>query len=407
MFIKRLCTVLLAVSLMTASISTTGAASVVSPGTWSIGDSFNLVSGTGNQANYTYDEMCNLYLNNYYNVQGTEIDIENSNLLYQQYSVEFDKINNDIASIKKLIDKDKDNVEYQQKLGELITQKAELYVNKETSIITYNNSSRYRDIQRASQISEFRDNIFKTKLIYEKSLIQKTMAEYAKLQANTKEISKSKDMAFQSDIDIYNADYDYYISQQELLTQKVNSNMENLLSSCGIDMSRALTIKVTLAPIRAISLKKFSDIEKSFYLNDYKNMQMGERLRILEGKISILKEYYKDSSNEVKLAVNEKKQAELEARRWLIERRALLQNYYSDYKNKYYEFNIKEKKANALYQKYIILLNKYNYKLATELSLKEAEVNYKIAAQEVWDSLFGYVEALGKIEKAVSGNVSP
>ncbi len=407
MLIKKLCTVVLALFLMSASVSTAGSASVVPLGSWSMGDSFNLVYGTGNSTKYTYNEIQNLYINNYYNVQSTEMDIENSNLLYQQYSLEFDKVNNDIENMKKLIDQNKDVAEYQQQLADLIIKKAELYVNKENSIITYNNSSAYRNIQRTSQLSLFRDNLYSTKLLYEKALVQKTLAEYARLQATSIEINKSKDMAFQSDIDLHNADYDYYISQQELLTQQVNTNTENLLSSCGMDTARAITIIVPVTSIRAITIKKISDVEKSFYLNDYKNIQMGERIRILDGKISILKEYYKDSSNEVKLAVNEKKLAELEARRWLVQRRALLQNHYSDYKNKYYEVDIKEKKANALYQKYIIQLNKYNYKLASELSLQEAEVNYKIAAQEVWESLCGYVEALGNIEKAISGNISP
>lgn len=407
MFIKKLCTVFLALSLMTVAISTADAASVVSLGNWSMGDSFNLVYGTGNSVKYTYGEIQNLYLNNYYNVQSTEMDIENSNLLYQKYSLEFDKINNDIVNIKKLMDQNKDVAEYQKQLADLTAQKAEMYSNKENSIITYNNSSVYRNIQRTAQLSLFRDDIYNMKLLYEKGLVQKTLAEYARLQGNSKEINKSKDMAFQSDIDLHNADYDYYISQQELLTQQVNTNTENVLSSSAMDTTKAVTISVPVASIRAIPLKNFSEVEKSFYLNDYKNMQMGEKVRILDGKISILKEYYKDSSNEIKLAVNEKKQAELEARKWLIQRRALLQNSYSQYKNKYYEVNIKEKKANALYQKYIILLNKYNYKLATELSLKEAEVNYKIAAQEAWDSLCGYVEALGKIERAISGSISP
>ncbi len=408
MFIKKLCAVFLALSLMTAAISTDdAAASVVSPGNWSMGDSFNLVYGTGNSVKYTYGEIQNLYLNNYYNVQSTEMDIENSNLLYQKYSLEFDKINNDIVNIKKLLDPNKDVTEYQKQLADLTAQKAEMYSNKENSIITYNNSSVYRNIQRTAQLSLFRDDIYNMKLLYEKGLVQKRLAEYARLQGNSKEINKSKDMAFQSDIDLHNADYDYYISQQELLTQQVNTNAENVLSSSAMDTTKAVTISVPVASIRAIPLKNFSEVEKSFYLNDYKNMQMGEKVRILDGKISILKEYYKDSSNEIKLAVNEKKQAELEARKWLIQRRALLQNYYSQYKSKYYEVNIKEKKANALYQKYIILLNKYNYKLATELSLKDAEVNYKIAAQEAWDSLCGYVEALGKIEKAISGNINP
>ncbi len=406
MFKKRFRIFLIVLIILTAPINSVRAAYVVPLESWSMGDSFNLVYGTGNLTKYTYDEIQNLYLNNYYNVQSTEMDIETSSLLYQQYSMEYDKVNNDIINIKKLIDQNKDVAEYQQQLADLIIQKAELYANKETSIITYNNSALYRNIQRTSQLSLFRDNLYSTKLLYEKGLVQKTLAEYARLQATSKEITKSKDMAFQSDIDLYNADYDYYISQQELLTQQVNSNMENLLSSCGMEPSRAVTISVPVTVLRAIPLKNYSDVEKSFYLNDYKNMQLGEKLRILEGKISILKEYYKDSSYQVKVAVNEKKQAELEARKWLVQRRILLQNYYSAYKNKYIEAGIKEKKANALYQKYIILKNRYNYKLTTEISLKESEVNYKTAAQEAWDSLCGYVEALGKIEKAISGNIS-
>lgn len=397
--------VLLVFSMMTAPINAVGAAYVVPLQSWGLGDAFDIVYGTGNPTKYTYDEIRNLYLNNYNNVQITEMDIENSSLLYQQYSMEFDKINNEIINIKKLIDQNKDVDEYQKQLADLVTQKAELYVNRETSVFIYNSSSLYRNIQRTSQLSVFRDNIYKTKIMYEKGLVQKTMAEYCKLQANSEEINKSKDMAFQSDIDLYKADYDYYISQQELLTQQVNTNMENLLNSCGMDRTRTVTISVPVASIRAIPLKNFSDIEKSSCFNDFKSMQLGERIRILDGKISILKEYYKDSSNQVKLTINQKKQAELEARRWLAQRRALLQNYYSFYKNKYYEAGIKEKKANALYQKYTILRNKYNYKLATELSMKEAEVNYETAVLEAWDSLYRYVEALGKIEKAISGTI--
>ncbi len=406
MFIKRFSIVLLVLIILIAPINAVRAAYVVPLDSWSLGESFNLVYSTGDLTQYSYNEVQNLYLNNYNNVQTTEIEIENSNLLYQQYSMQFDLINSDIINIKKLIDQNNDVDEYQKQLADLIIQKAELYANKENSIITYNNSALYRNIQRTSLLAAFRDTIYNSKLMYEKSLVQKTLAEYAKLQANSKEINKSKDMAFQSDIDFYNADYDYSISQQELLTQQVNSNLENILSNCGMDTARAVTISVPVATIRAIPLKNFSDIEKSFYLNDYKNMQFGEKLQILDTKISILKEYYKDSSIQVKLALNEKKQAEQEARKWLIQRRTLLQNYYSNYRNKYIEVGIKEKKANALYQKYKILLNKYNYKLASEISLKEAEVNYRTAAQEVWDSFCGYVEALGKIEKAISGNIS-
>ncbi len=406
MFIKKFSIVLIVLIMLIAPINIVTAAYVVPLDSWSLGESFNLVFGTGNSTQYSYNEVQNLYLNNYNNVQTTEIEIENSNLLYQQYSMQFDLINSDIINIKKLIDQNKDVDEYQKQLADMITQKAELYVNKETSIITYNNSALYRNIQRTSLLAAFRDTIYNSKLMYEKSLVQKTLAEYSRLQANSKEINKSKNMAFQSDIDFYNADYDYYISQQELLTQQVNSNLENILSNCGMDTARAVTISVPVATIRAISLKNFSDVEKSFYLNDYKNMQFGEKQRILDTKISILKEYYKDSSIQVKLAVNEKKQVEQEARKWLIQRRTLLQNYYSNYKNKYIEVGIKEKKANALYQKYKILLNKYNYKLASEISLKEAEVNYRAAAQEVWDSFCGYIEALGEIEKAISGNIS-
>ncbi len=407
MFIKKFSIVLIVLIMLIAPINIVTAAYVAPLDSWSLGESFNLVFGTGNSTQYSYNEVQNLYLNNYNNVQTTEIEIENSNLLYQQYSMQFDLINSDIINIKKLIDQNKDVDEYQKQLADMITQKAELYVNKETSIITYNNSALYRNIQRTSLLAAFRDTIYNSKLMYEKSLVQKTLAEYSRLQANSKEINKSKNMAFQSDIDFYNADYDYYISQQELLTQQVNSNLENILSNCGMDTARAVTISVPVATIRAISLKNFSDVEKSFYLNDYKNMQFGEKQRILDTKIGILKEYYKDTSIQVKLAVNEKKQVEQEARKWLIQRRTLLQNYYSNYKNKYIEVGIKEKKANALYQKYKILLNKYNYKLASEISLKEAEVNYRAAAQEVWDSFCGYIEALGEIEKAISGNISP
>ena len=402
---KKFSIVILVLFLLAAPINAVRAAYVVPLDKWSLGDSFTLQYGTGNSTKYTYDEMQNLYLNNYYNVQSTEIDIENSNLLYHQYSLELDKVNNDIVNIKKLIEQNKDVDEYQKQLADLITLKAELYVEKETSKFMYNNSDLYRNIKRTSQLSLFRDNIFNTKLLYEKGLVQKTLAEYARLQANAREINKSKDMAFQSDIDLYTADYDYYISRQELLTQQVSANMENLLSSSGMDTARAVTISVPVAPLRVIPLKNYSDVEKSSYFNDYKSMQLGEKLRILDGKISILKEYYKDSSNEVKLALNEKKQAELEARRWLVQRRAILQNYYSAYKNKYVEAGIKEKKAKALYQKYLIIINKYIYNLATELSLKKAEVDYKSAEQEAWDIFCGYVEQLGKIEKAISGNI--
>jgi hypothetical protein len=361
--------------------------------------------------------------------------IENNDLLYQQYSLEFDSTNEDISDTRKLIEQNNSlalsyqneadtstgskrdeavrNVQqcllnseaYQKELADLIAQKAELYVQKESCLFIYNNGDKLRNINRISQITDFRDNIYKTKVLNENYLLQKTLVQYAGLQVKAEDTNKSKGMSFQTDVDYYNADVDYYTNQQEFYNLQANENLESLLDNSDVDITKSTIITVRTADLRSQPLKIYSDVEKNSFLNDYKSMQLGDKIRILDGKISILKEYYPDSSIKVKLAQNEKKQAELEGRKWFVQRKTLIKDYYAEYSSKYNEIGINEKKAKAFYQKYIILLNKYNYGIATELSVKEAEVNYKKAAQEAWNSMYDYSEALGKVEKAISGSI--
>lgn len=436
MYTKKLCFIVLVILILSVVIGTTGAAAPVVPiGNWGLEDSFNLVYGMRNSTTYTYSEMQNLYINNYKNVQSTEMYIENNDLLYQQYSLEFDSTNEDISDTRKLIEQNNSlalsyqneadtstgskrdeavrNVQqcllnseaYQKELADLIAQKAELYVQKESCLFIYNNGDKLRNINRISQITDFRDNIYKTKVLNENYLLQKTLVQYAGLQVKAEDTNKSKGMSFQTDVDYYNADVDYYTNQQEFYNLQANENLESLLDNSDVDITKSTIITVRTADLRSQPLKIYSDVEKNSFLNDYKSMQLGDKIRILDGKISILKEYYPDSSIKVKLAQNEKKQAELEGRKWFVQRKTLIKDYYAEYSSKYNEIGINEKKAKAFYQKYIILLNKYNYGIATELSVKEAEVNYKKAAQEAWNSMYDYSEALGKVEKAISGSI--
>jgi hypothetical protein len=438
MNIKKTFFILLIITMIilsAATVTASAAAPVVPLGNWGLGDSFSIRYGTNDFLAYTYEFVQDRYIDNSQEPQVTDLYLENNYLQYQQYGLQLDDINAAVSDYKQLAEQANELAEtyrqeadtstgaakeeavkkmqeclinaesYKESMADSISQKAELYVQKENCYFIYNNSSDYRKIKQASQTAGYRESIYNLELLDKKYYAQGTLAEYARLQADAENINKSKELSFQSDVDFYNADFDYYTNQQDMIKQQYNAAFELLLNTADLSLAKGTSITADVRKLRVISLKSYSSVESSSFLYDFKGRQLQDKVRILDGKISILKEYYLDSSNLVKIAQNEKKLATLEMNQWILQRRAILQKYYSDYKGKYYELAANEKKTKALYEKYVILLNKYNYNLVSRLSLKEAEVNYIQSSLTAWNSMYEYVIALGKIEKAMCGGI--
>lgn len=414
-----------------------GATPVIPLGSWSLGDSYEIRYGQENVKAYSYEDLQNSYIKNCIDTKNIELNLQTNELQYQQYTLQLSSISSSIEKYKQLAEQynalaktyedemnqatgsQKDTAaqnmqhsllnaqSYELQIAEAVSQKAEIYVQKENCLFINTNATMFRNQQLITQLSQFRTSVYEIKLLDEKYDEQGTLSEYAKLQENAQNINKVKDMSFQTDVDFYNADFEYCINQQEMFKQQFNNTFEELLNSANImtTTSQGIAIKTDLRGLRALALISYNSIESNSNASDLKLKQLADKLRIINGKINILKEYYTDNSNQVKLALNEKTLAALELNKWIIQRKEIIQNTYAIYKSKYNEIGINEKKAKAQYEKYVILLNKYNFGLTSRILVKEAELNYVQSNLTAWNTLMEYTNALGRVENCMSGSI--
>lgn len=403
---------------------------------WSLEDTYRISYGEGKFTTYDYSDFQELYNKNSFDEQINKLSLENNNLQYQQYCHQYDNIEGRIAEYKQLVAKYKalaknyedemnssegaqketaqQNMEqslltaktYESELASAVLQKAEIYVNRENSRFIINNEVTLRNQQYVSQTTNLRNSVYELKMLDEKYDLQGVYAEYAKLKENEQSINKSKDMAFQADVDFYSSDYDYYTNEQQLVKRQYDNQFEQLLSNSGRSaVSQGTVIKININSLRGIPLVSFETLESSIKLTDTKDMQLDDKHRIIDGKINILKEYYSETSNEVKQAQNEKLQISMEHNKWAIKRMNIIKNAHALYRSKYYEIAINEKKTKALHDKYIILLNKYNFGLTDKITVKEAELNYMQNKFNLWNTIHEFSNAYSIIEKYISGNI--
>ncbi len=439
-FNRKMLAKLLIISFLTMFINSAEAAEPVNSNIikldgWSLDDEYNLSYGEEKNTTYTYSDFQNSYNKNCLDKQINELSLESNNLQYQQYCLQYDSICESVAYYKQLVDQyntlaktyelemnastgaDKDTAQqnmqqslltaktYEAELASAVLKKAEIYVNRENCLFVKNNDTMLQHQQYVSQIADLRDSVYELKLLREKKDLQGTYAEYAKLQENEQSINKSKDMAFQAYIDVFSSDYDYYINQQELIKQQYENQFEQLLSNSGVSTSQGIVIK-NIKSLEDNLHVTYDSLESGTDKTDVKEKQLKDKNRIIDGKIKILKEYYSDNSNEVRLAQNEKTQTSLELYKWRIQRKIILKNTYALYKSKHNEISIIEKKAKAMHNKYIMLLNKYNFGLTDKITVKEAELNFMQSKYNLWNTLFEYSNAYSKIEKYISGKIN-
>ena len=410
---------------------------VISLGNWSLGDTFEVRYGSNSNKTYTYTEAQNLYSKNCYEARSGELQLESNDLQYQQYCIQYDNLCDSIDSYKLVIEQYKSLAQtyqsemdnstdaaiklvaqqnmqqallsvhtYQSNLQTAVLQKADAYMSREQCLFIKNNASTYKNQQYFSQSSSFRNTIYGLRLIESNYNLQGTYADLSQLKAGAQKISKSKDMSFQSDIDIFNAEYDYYTNLQDYAIQQFNSQFEELLNDANISTTpQGIVISTDIRSLRGVALLSLQNVENISNATDIRQKQLEDNLRILDGKVTILKEGFLDNSNEIKLVQNERNKTAFELNKWLIKRKAAIQRAYSTYKAKYNEIGINEKKAKALYEKYIMLLNKCNFGLTDRTTVKEAELNYMQANYNAWNSLAQYAEAFGAIERYMSGNI--
>ena len=403
---------------------------------WSLEDTYKISYGEGKFTTYDYSDFQELYNKNSFDEQISRLSLENNNLQYQQYCLQYDSICDSIVEYKQLVAKYKalaktyedemnssegaqketaqQNMEqslltaknYESELASAVLQKAEIYVNRENSRFIINNEVTLRNQQYVSKTTNFRNSVYELKMLDEKSDLQGVYAEYAKLKENEQSINKSKDMAFQADVDFYSSDYDYYTNEQQLAKRQYDNQFEQLLSSSGRSaVTQGTVIKININSLRGIPLVSFDTLESSIKLTDIKDKQFDDKHRIIDIKINILKEYYSETSNEVKQAQNEKLQISMEHNKWVIKRMNIIKNAHALYRSKYYEIAINEKKTKALHDKYIILLNKYNFGLTDKITVKEAELNYMQNKFSLWNTIYEFSNAYSIIEKYISGNI--
>jgi hypothetical protein len=412
-----------------------GEIQIVQTGNWSLENYFEIRYGLENLKAYTYGEIQKSYIANDPETKTNELNFQTNDLEYRRYTLQFNSISDSIARYRELADQyrtlakkyqDEMNASagaqkeaamkdmqqnllnsqtYEAELADAVTKKAEIYVQKENCKFIIDNSETLKKQQKTIQLSQFRNTVYQIKLLDENYNQQGVLADYAKLQEETQKINMVKDMAFQADIDLYNADYCYYIGQQDLLKQQIDNEFEKLLDTAALSTTQGAIMTTDIRDIRTPNPIEYSYVENNSILNDTKKKQLDDKLRILDGKLTILKEYYSDNSSQVQELLNEKALTTLEISKWTIQRKNILKNSYSVYKSKFNEIGINAQKAKALYDSQIVLLNKYNYGLASKISEKEAEVKYIQSDFALWSTIFDYAAALSKIENCISGRI--
>ncbi len=135
---------------------------------WSLEDTYKISYGEGKFTTYDYSDFQELYNKNSFDEQINKLSLENNNLQYQQYSLQYDSICDSITEYKQMVAKynalaktyeDEMNASegtqketaqlnmeqsllaaktYEAELASAVLKKAEIYVNRENSSFIIN-----------------------------------------------------------------------------------------------------------------------------------------------------------------------------------------------------------------------------------------------------------------------------
>jgi outer membrane protein TolC len=291
---------------------------------------------------------------------------------------------------------------YQSYLTEAITQKAEIYVQRENYLFINNNKDILRIQDQKKTISEFKEKCLYLIVLKENYNLASSSVDYNSLLYQINRASFYQGRATQMDVDYHEAELLIANNNRELVLSSYNNLFKYILRMVNISENQNTGIRFD---IKALNRIQFETAYNSFQQNDIKKKQLESNILIVDGKIDILDDIYDEQSNILAIEKKKKEIALFELDNWLLDRTITFNNLYSDYESKYDDVNLQEKKAAAQQKKYTVVLNKFNLGLVSRIELEEARLKLRQSELDAWTAFYEYIKAYNRIELAILGLV--
>lgn len=413
------------------------ATNLVSISNWSLGESYLVTYGEGQKVNYSLDELMQMYKSSGAEYRKIEPSYQLNDLylsqLNNQLSAQDDMINQYRQSISQnealvsyyqnLMDtytegsdewnatkSNKDTCQlnlsaYQNYLTEAITQKAEIYVQRENYRFINDNKDVLRLQEQKRNICELKEKCLSLIVLKENINLADSSVEYNNLLYQINKASLSQGRATQMDVDYHEAELLIANNNRELVLSSYNNLFKYILRMVNISENQNTGIRFDIKALRQLNRIQFETAYNSFQQNDIKKKQLESNILIVDGKIDILDDIYDEQSNILAIEKKKKEIALFELDNWLLDRTITFNNLYSDYESKYDDVNLQEKKAAAQQKKYTVVLNKFNLGLVSRIELEEARLKLRQSELDAWTAFYEYIKAYNRIELAILGLV--
>lgn len=413
------------------------AANLVSISNWSLSESYLVNYGEGKKINYSMDEIIQMYKNSgaeYRKIEAayqlnalylTQLDNQLSaqDGIINQYRHSISQYEAQINYYQSLMDsysEDSDEWKeaknhrdtclsnlntYQSYLTEAITQKAEIYVQRENYLFINNNKDILRIQDQKKTISEFKEKCLYLIVLKENYNLASSSVDYNSLLYQINRASFYQGRATQMDVDYHEAELLIANNNRELVLSSYNNLFKYILRMVNISENQNTGIRFDIKALRQLNRIQFETAYNSFQQNDIKKKQLESNILIVDGKIDILDDIYDEQSNILAIEKKKKEIALFELDNWLLDRTITFNNLYSDYESKYDDVNLQEKKAAAQQKKYTVVLNKFNLGLVSRIELEEARLKLRQSELDAWTAFYEYIKAYNRIELAILGLV--
>lgn len=413
------------------------ATNLVAISDWNLGESYLVNYGNGKNTNYSMDELIQMYKSSGVEYKRIEAAYQLNDLylarLDSQFSAQDSIINQYRQSINQyeaqidyyqsLMDsypEDSDEWKeaknhrdtclsnlntYQSYLTEAITQKAEIYVQRENYLFINNNKDILRIQDQKKTVSEFKEKCLYLIVLKENYNLASSSVDYNNLLYQINKANFNQGRSTRIDVDYQEAELLIANNNSESVLSSYNNLFKHILRMIEINKSQKTGIRFDIKSMRHLTLINYETAYNSFKQNDIKTKQMESNISVLNGKIDILNDVYEEHSNILAIESTKKEIAEVELEKWLIDRIISFNNLYSDYEAKYDAVNLQEKKAAAQHKKYTVTLNKFNLGMISRIELEEARLKLRQSELDAWLAFYEYAKAYNTIELAMMGSV--
>lgn len=413
------------------------ATNLVSISNWSLNESYLANYGEGQKVNYSLDELIQMYKSSGAEYRKIEPAYQLNDLYLSQLNSQLSAQDNIIDQYRQAISQNEAQIisfqnemdtyaegsdewntakgnkdtcllnlsTYQAYLTEAITQKAEMYTQRETYRFINDNRDVLLIQERKQNISEIKEKCLSLIVLKENIYLADRSLDYNNLLYQINKASLNQGRATQMDVDYQEAELLIANNNRESVLSSYNNLFKYILRMIDINENQNTGIRFDIKALRQRSRIQFETAYSSFKQNDIKKKQLESNILIIDGKIDILDDIYDEQSNILAIENKKKEIAMIELDNWLLDRTITFNNLYSDYESKHDAVDLQEKRAAAQHKKYTVVLNKFNLGLVSRLELEEARLKLRQSQLDTWTAFYEYIKSYNLIELAMLGQV--